>query len=86
LLSSRLSESSALKKVQQLRNEISKLRCQNLRQEAKLDEKEQALSHIQGQLTSRCRCRLDSNSSHAVANIISTFLFFFGASFLFYIG
>ncbi|PNF43192.1 hypothetical protein B7P43_G15673 [Cryptotermes secundus] len=55
LLSSRLSETSAHKKVQQLRNEISKLRCHNLRQEAKLDEKEQALSHLQGQLTSRCR-------------------------------
>ncbi|XP_069705746.1 centrosomal protein of 290 kDa isoform X2 [Periplaneta americana] len=55
LLSSRLSESSAHKKMQQLQNEISKVRSHNLRQETKLDEKEQALSHLRNQLTSRCR-------------------------------
>ncbi|KAJ9574107.1 hypothetical protein L9F63_008521, partial [Diploptera punctata] len=55
LLSSRLSESASHKKVQQLQNEISKLRSHSLRQEVQLDEKEQALNHLKTQLTTRCR-------------------------------
>ena len=59
LLSSRLSETAAHKKVQQLQTEVSKLRSHSLRQEAQLDEKEQALGLLRGQLTSRCRYSTD---------------------------
>jgi len=65
LLSSRLSETAAHKKAQQLQTEISKLRSHSLRQEAQLDEKEQALSLLQGQLTSRCRYSTDWNGCAA---------------------